>query len=571
MTLFDLTRTTAIVGALSVMASAAQAQPYEDLAGTEFPPCTPDAEARDGASLGPDAFPQNARLTPGTLLEALRANSVCISAEGKILMQPPQGGTAAAPAPETEQPAPEQPAAEVAAPDAPAPDKPAPESDAPASEKDAPASEKPATAEGLAETLPAPDAPATDTPAADTTAESTPETMKPDPGEPAPAVSTQPTKRPEISEITAPDEKPTPDSEVTAPIKPEPTPASETEVTTPPPGETLALTESEGATDVSETTLTDENTRSSDEDFADKPAANDDRDGLSAFEKFAIGAAGAVVAGALLNNREVVSNTGDRVVVRGDDGNLEVLRDDDTLLRRPGSDVRTERFADGSTRRTVTRPDGSKIVTIADATGRVLKRTRIDPQGRESVLIDDTEEVRPVDVTALPSAPRTPRSETETATDREALRAALRAEAARGLDRTFTLRQIREFPQVRSLMPEITLDSINFATGSAAITSQEAEELFELGQALSDFLRENPDELFLIEGHTDAVGDAAYNLTLSDRRAESVALALTEYFKVPPENMIIQGYGESELKVPTQSAERANRRATVRRITPLLR
>ena len=76
--------------------------------------------------------------------------------------------------------------------------------------------------------------------------------------------------------------------------------------------------------------------------------------------------------------------------------------------------------------------------------------------------------------------------------------------------------------------------------------------------------------MFLIEGHTDAVGAATYNLALSDRRAETVALALTEYFDVPPENMIVQGYGESDLKVATQDAERANRRAAVRRITPLL-
>ncbi|WP_155326405.1 OmpA family protein, partial [Alkalilacustris brevis] len=77
--------------------------------------------------------------------------------------------------------------------------------------------------------------------------------------------------------------------------------------------------------------------------------------------------------------------------------------------------------------------------------------------------------------------------------------------------------------------------------------------------------------LFLVEGHTDAIGPAGYNLLLSDRRAESVALALTEYFGVPPENMVVQGYGESYLKIPTQEAERLNRRVAVRRITPLLR
>lgn len=69
----------------------------------------------------------------------------------------------------------------------------------------------------------------------------------------------------------------------------------------------------------------------------------------------------------------------------------------------------------------------------------------------------------------------------------------------------------------------------------------------------------------------DAVGSDSFNLALSDRRAESVALALTEAFRIPPENLIVQGYGEAFLKVRTQDAEAINRRATVRRITPLLR
>jgi outer membrane protein OmpA-like peptidoglycan-associated protein len=47
-------------------------------------------------------------------------------------------------------------------------------------------------------------------------------------------------------------------------------------------------------------------------------------------------------------------------------------------------------------------------------------------------------------------------------------------------------------------------------------------------------------------------------------------VALTEQFKVPPENLVTQGYGEQNLKVPTQGPEEANRRVAVRRITPLL-
>jgi len=45
-------------------------------------------------------------------------------------------------------------------------------------------------------------------------------------------------------------------------------------------------------------------------------------------------------------------------------------------------------------------------------------------------------------------------------------------------------------------------------------------------------------------GYTDAVGDESYNLLLSDRRAETVALALSEYLGVRPENMVLEGYGE---------------------------
>ena len=61
-----------------------------------------------------------------------------------------------------------------------------------------------------------------------------------------------------------------------------------------------------------------------------------------------------------------------------------------------------------------------------------------------------------------------------------------------------------------------------------------------------------------------------YNLELSDRRAETIADLLVDLYNIPPENLTTQGYGEEYLKVETEDAERANRRATVRRITPLV-
>ena len=85
-----------------------------------------------------------------------------------------------------------------------------------------------------------------------------------------------------------------------------------------------------------------------------------------------------------------------------------------------------------------------------------------------------------------------------------------------------------------------------------------------------DVIDENPAAVFLIEGHTDAVGSELYNLTLSDRRAETVARILVEAFDVPPENLVVEGYGEQYLKIDTLGDERRNRRVAIRNITPLL-
>lgn len=315
-------------------------------------------------------------------------------------------------------------------------------------------------------------------------------------------------------------------------------------------------------------TVTEETARSSDEDVAAAPAKEDD--GLSRFEQALLLGLGAVVVGSVLENGDrVVERSGDRVVVEGENG-LRVLRDDNALLRRPGSEVRTETFSDGSTRTTVTRPDGTQVVTIAAADGRVIQRIVTRPDGTETVLIDDRRAAEPVDTAALPT-PRPAPADVPDLNNEAALRAALEAEMAADVGRAFSLGQVRELRAVRELAPTIEVDAVTFETGSAAIAPSEAEELVALGRAIADLIADDPRAVILVEGHTDAVGSAATNLALSDRRAESVALALTEYFDVPPENLVTQGYGEAVLKVPTDTAERANRRAMVRNITPLLR
>lgn len=340
---------------------------------------------------------------------------------------------------------------------------------------------------------------------------------------------------------------------------------------------------------VTEMTVNAEDARRSDEDFMTSVAksisgaangeagaaeaqaksdtkADKDNKGRDIARLALAGMAGLAVGSMLSNNRQVALNTGDRVVVTLPDGSQQLIKNDDTLLFQPGSNVQTENFSDGSTITTVARADGSKVVTIRDANMNVLRRSVEWSDGRQTMLIDDTAESAPVRVSDLPPPARPIVYQSSMSED--ALREALMQQSR--VDRHFTLDQIRDIARVRALVPPLDIQSITFETGSAAVQPDQARQLSLLGRAIAQSIADNPDELFLIEGYTDAIGSDASNLALSDRRAESVALALSEYFQVPPENLVVQGYGERFLRIQTDQAERANRRVAIRRITELM-
>ena len=119
-------------------------------------------------------------------------------------------------------------------------------------------------------------------------------------------------------------------------------------------------------------------------------------------------------------------------------------------------------------------------------------------------------------------------------------------------------------------MPRIDLDTVTFDTGSWELSPNQIDRLAVIAGGINRVIERSPSEVFLIEGFTDAVGSDVDNLSLSDRRAETVVIVLSQQFGVPPENLSTQGYGEQYLKIPTAEPERANRRVTVQRITPLL-
>jgi outer membrane protein OmpA-like peptidoglycan-associated protein len=103
---------------------------------------------------------------------------------------------------------------------------------------------------------------------------------------------------------------------------------------------------------------------------------------------------------------------------------------------------------------------------------------------------------------------------------------------------------------------------ITFEIGSDRLSPQAKQNLAEFARALQgDTLA---DATFNIDGHTDARGTDAFNLDLSNRRAESVVSYL-ESLGVSRQRLQAQGHGESEPRVEDPFAD-INRRveATIR-------
>jgi outer membrane protein OmpA-like peptidoglycan-associated protein len=102
---------------------------------------------------------------------------------------------------------------------------------------------------------------------------------------------------------------------------------------------------------------------------------------------------------------------------------------------------------------------------------------------------------------------------------------------------------------------------ILFATGKAELRPESRPVLKEIAETLKKY----GDLKILIEGHTDNVGSAASNLTLSDARAAAVKAALVADFGIADDRMTTKGFGDTKPSVPnTTTAGRAqNRRVEI--------
>jgi outer membrane protein OmpA-like peptidoglycan-associated protein len=269
--------------------------------------------------------------------------------------------------------------------------------------------------------------------------------------------------------------------------------------------------------------------------------------------------------------RVIIEEPDHRQIVR--EGGQAFVRHDENQRLFQFGEGRHERRGDGMYS-IIERPDGDEIITITDDDGRLIRRFRRERDGREFILIDNRRPRGdaiflnlPVPIIGIPQDQYI----VDTAVAPEPfIYQTLAAPSLVPIERAYSLDEIRYNAPLRDRMRRIDVDSITFEFGSWGVAPDQVVRLQLVAQAIRDALARNPNEVFLIEGHTDAVGSDVDNLSLSDRRAETVAGILTESFQIPPENLTSQGYGSHYLKIPTPEANRQNRRVTVRRITPLL-
>ena len=275
-----------------------------------------------------------------------------------------------------------------------------------------------------------------------------------------------------------------------------------------------------------------------------------------------------------------------RVIVRQNDRSF-IRHDESRRFQRTGREVRRERRKDGLTMIVTMGLAGALIYSLQDDDGQLYRRSRKDRDGREVVLIDnrnyygrhrhsrfdEERDYRDAYVDLPPPRVRIPDDEYIVDYERaspDVVYDTLMAPPVERLERGYSLDEVRHSYSVLERMRRVDLDAVNFGFGSWEVGEDQYPKLESMAQAMLRIIKRSPDEVFLIEGHTDAVGSDIDNLSLSDRRAETVAIILSDVFDVPPENLTTQGYGEQYLKVPTEEPSRINRRVSIRRITPLL-
>ena len=196
-----------------------------------------------------------------------------------------------------------------------------------------------------------------------------------------------------------------------------------------------------------------------------------------------------------------------------------------------------------------------KVDTLTGTVEETQERTRQNAE-RIGVVDQKAESAGKAAATAQTAADAAQRS--AAAADSKATEAGARANQVGGrLDEVVA--------SSRRLIYEVTLseDQGNFKFGKTALPDEAKARLDELISQL----KADPKGIYIeIEGHTDNVGDPAFNEKLGMERAEAVKRYLYEQHQVPLHKINVISYGEDKPVAPntTRTGRAQNRRVVVR-------
>lgn len=127
------------------------------------------------------------------------------------------------------------------------------------------------------------------------------------------------------------------------------------------------------------------------------------------------------------------------------------------------------------------------------------------------------------------------------------------------IEEVFHLKGNTEYHQTTApVSSKLEFASIEFDNGKASLRPEMYSDL----DKIADFLLDNPDFKLKISGHTDSDGNEAFNLQLSQKRAESIREYLIYFGGVDGSRIDAKGYGSSrKIVAETNNAQKAlNRR-----------
>jgi OmpA-OmpF porin, OOP family len=108
--------------------------------------------------------------------------------------------------------------------------------------------------------------------------------------------------------------------------------------------------------------------------------------------------------------------------------------------------------------------------------------------------------------------------------------------------------------------PAVNVD-IKFALNSATLSDDAKKTVRQMALAMNS--AQLAPYHFLIEGHTDTTGSAAYNLVLSKKRADAVRQFLIDTYQVDGTRLEAVGRGQTKLADPDHPDSSINRRVEI--------